>query len=75
MMNLIIQVGKRRAIYIPKKVAEKLQIKEGDKLLLYIRGDEIRLKPLKKYSVKAWSEISPKEVESVGEEISQDILS
>ena len=76
-MNLIsqtIQVGKKYALYLPKKVMESLNIKEGDLLILEVKKNQIILKPLKKLEIKEfWSEISPEEVEEVGEEVSEAI--
>jgi len=70
----IIQVGKRRAIYIPKQVADELGIEEGDKLILEVKNGKIILthvKPVEKNIF--WSEVSVGEVEEVGEEITRDI--
>jgi len=39
-----IRVGKRRTIVIPKAVAEALNIEEGSRLRLEVRGDSIVLK-------------------------------
>ena len=75
-MNHTIQVGKKYAIYIPRKVVDELKIKEGDTLLLSIEGDKIILKRVRKPSpkVRYWSKVSPDEVEEIGEEISKQIL-
>ncbi|BCU67976.1 hypothetical protein HS7_14130 [Sulfolobales archaeon HS-7] len=59
------------AIFIPKSVAEKLNLKEKDKLILILRDDnKIELVPLRKAS-KYWAEIDPDEV--VGEQISNNL--
>jgi len=73
---MTIQVGKKYAIYIPKKIVDQVKIKEGDILLLYIEGDKIILKPVKRPSsdIEYWGKVSPDEVEEVGEEISKQIL-
>ncbi|RLE70377.1 MAG: AbrB family transcriptional regulator [Thermoprotei archaeon] len=39
-----IRVGKRRTIVIPKAIAEALNIEEGSKLRLEVKGDSIILK-------------------------------
>ncbi len=39
-----VRVGKRRTIVIPKAVAEALNIEEGSKLRLEVKGDSIILK-------------------------------
>ncbi|BCU69665.1 AbrB/MazE/SpoVT family DNA-binding domain-containing protein [Stygiolobus caldivivus] len=70
-MEIIVRVGKRNAIYIPKSVTEKVNLKEGDKMVLVLKeGDKIELIPLKKPS-KYWTEVDPDEVEEVGEEVSK----
>ena len=74
-MSLTIHVGKRFAVYIPKKVAEGLDLKEGDRLILEVEDDKILLKPVRKMgSVKPWTAIEPEEVEEVGEELTRRIL-
>ncbi len=45
-MSVKIRVRKRRAIYIPKKLAKKLNINEGDLLLMDIKGDKIELRKI-----------------------------
>lgn len=70
-MEIKVRLGKRNAIYLPKAVTEKLNLKEGDKMLLVLKeGDKIELIPLKKPS-RYWAEVDPDEVEEVGEEISK----
>lgn len=39
-----IRVGKRRTIVIPKAIAEALNIEEGSRLRVEVRGDSIVLK-------------------------------
>ncbi len=39
----MVKVGKKGAIYIPKRIMKKLGIKEGDKALLKIRKNRIIL--------------------------------
>ncbi len=45
-LTLVVRVGKKRTIVIPKKIAEALGIDEGSKLLLELRDNNIVLKPL-----------------------------
>lgn len=71
-MEAIIRVGKRNAIYIPKQVAEKLNLKEGDKMVLIVRDNKIELIPIKRPE-RYWAEIDANEVEEVGEEISKSL--
>ncbi|GEM_PF-233275 len=75
-MSQIIQIGKKNAVYLPKHVVEKLDLKEGDKLILEIRDDTLILKPIKKFLRKRrmWASVSVEEIESVGEEISREVL-
>jgi len=42
-----VKVSKKRLISIPKAIAERLGIKEGMKLKLYIEGDKIVLEPVR----------------------------
>ena len=42
-MKLKVRVGKRFAIYLPKRVVEKIGISEGDELILNIKGEKIEL--------------------------------
>jgi len=70
-MKKIIKVGKRNTIHLPKAIVEELGIKEGDMLVLVYDKDKIELRPLK--LKKYWAEISFKEVEEVGEEISRSL--
>ena len=44
-MEVVIRVGKRRTIVIPKHVAEKLGIDEGSILKMRVNEDSIILKP------------------------------
>ncbi|QGR19728.1 AbrB/MazE/SpoVT family DNA-binding domain-containing protein [Stygiolobus azoricus] len=69
-MEITVRLGKRNAIYIPKTVTEKLNLKEGDKMILVVEGDKIELIPLRKPS-RYWTEVDPDEVEEVGEEITR----
>lgn len=76
-MSLRVKVGKKYAIYLPKKVVVRLGIEEGDVLLLDIdENNNLILRRVKKILVKGryWSEITPEEVEKIGEEISRRVL-
>ncbi|MGB9760524.1 MAG: AbrB family transcriptional regulator [Candidatus Bathyarchaeales archaeon] len=54
---------------------ERLNLNEGDYLVLALNEKEIVLKPLKPLSVEeTWAEVSFEEVEEVGEEISKKLL-
>jgi len=74
-MDQIIQIRKRRAIYIPKEVSDRLGLKEGDKMVLEVRNGRIILTPLKPLDTgRYWAEIGYEEVERVGEEITRSIV-
>ena len=74
-MSLIIRVGRKRAIYIPKNVAEELGVEEGDRMILEIVGDKIVLTPVKpRGKQEIWGKVSVKEVEEVGEEITGEVI-
>lgn len=75
-VNLAIRVGKKYAIYLPKRIVERLGIKEGDTLLLKVEGRTLVVKPLKGVSLtESWSLVEPEEVKAVGEELSRFLLS
>ena len=40
------KVGKRRTIVIPKTIAEKLDIKEGTKIKIFIEGKKMVIEPI-----------------------------
>ena len=71
-MEKIIKVGKRNTIHLPKAIVEELGIKEGDMLVLVYDKDKIELRQLK-LQRKYWAEVSFREVEEVGEEISRSL--
>jgi len=76
-VSLRVKVGKKYAIYLPKKIVVRLGIEEGDVLLLDIdESNNLILRRVKKILVKGryWSEITPEEVEKIGEEISRRVL-
>lgn len=70
-VSLTIRVGKKYAIYLPKRVVEMLDISEGDTLLLSVKGRTLVLKPLRRTPARPWGTIEPEEVEAVGEELSR----
>ena len=73
--SVTIRVGKRYALYIPKRVAKALGIEEGDLIAMEVRNGEIRLRPVRRPKLgEYWAEVSPEEVEEVGEELSRDAL-
>lgn len=42
-----VRIGKRRTLVIPKNIAEKLGIKEGDKIKITVVGDKLVLQPIR----------------------------
>jgi len=42
-----VRIGKRRTLVIPKNIAEKLGIKEGDKIKITVVGDKLVLLPIR----------------------------
>jgi len=74
-VSQIVQIGRKRAIYIPKNVAEKLGLKEGDKVILDVVDDKIVLTPIKTHvEQEFWGEVDVEEVEKTGEEITKRAL-
>lgn len=39
-----VRVGKKYAVYLPRRVVEALDIREGDRLILVIRGESLVLR-------------------------------
>jgi len=74
-MKQIRLIGKKYAIYIPRKIAKQLNLKEGDKVLISVQEDKIIIKPLKRLFIKRkyWSETSLQEIERESEELSKMI--
>ena len=71
----MVQIGKKRAIYIPKSIAEKLGLKEGDKVILEVINGKIVLTPIKTYiEQEFWGKVDVEEVERIGEEITKRAL-
>ena len=68
----MLKVGKKGAIYLPKQVIERLNISEGDKVLMKIEGNRLVLEfipdPLSlALRVKKWAKTSVKEFERESE--------
>ncbi len=71
-MSLIVRLGRKNAIYLPRQVVEKLKLREGDKLAIELRDREIILRPLPRLfdgGIEYWSSTSTEEVERVSEEL------
>jgi AbrB family looped-hinge helix DNA binding protein len=72
-MNHVIRIGKKYAVYLPRKLVDELDLKEGDALLVKVEGGKLLLKPIRR-TVEFWSRIKPEEVEEVGEELTKRLL-
>ena len=74
-LEIRVRVGKRRAIYIPARVARELDISEGDFLTLRVEGNSIILIPAPKLLVKRekWAETTIEEIESASEKLSEEM--
>jgi len=71
-MSLIVRLGKKNAIYLPRQVVEKLKLREGDKLAIELRDREIILRPLPRFfdeGIEYWSSTSTEEIERESEEL------
>ncbi len=78
-MSAIARVSRRYQVVIPREVRKALGIKEGDRVLFEIEGDEIRIRKLRNFlelegSLKG-KPLSPEEIrERAEEEIAKDAL-
>jgi len=70
-MSLIVRIGKKNAIYLPKKITETLNLREGDLLLVEIEENRIVMKPLPRLLKKRriWSTTTIKELEEESEKM------
>lgn len=70
-------MGRKYAIYLPKAIVNMVGIGEGGILLLEVRNSSIVLMPVRKQKIREkgyWAEISPEEVEHVGERLSREFV-
>ena len=72
-MNHVIRIGKKYAVYLPRKLVDELHLREGDALLVKVEEGNLLLKPIRR-TVEFWSRIKPEEVEEVGEELTKRLL-
>lgn len=75
MSEIVIRLGKRRAIYLPSKVARELGISEGDPLILKVEEGRIVLTPLPKLLVKRrkWAKTTLEEFEKESESLTEEM--
>ena len=72
-MSLVARVGRKYALYLPREVVERLGLREGDRLLLSIRGDELVLRPLPRLLRERsyWAETTVEELEAESENLTR----
>ena len=78
-MNYIVTVGRKHALYLPKGVVERMQLKEGERLLLTVEGDRIVLRRVPDFFAEAKRSLkklrlTPEEVEKASEEAQRELL-
>ena len=78
-MSLIARVSRRYQVVIPREVRKKLGIKEGDRVVFEIDGDEIRIRKVRDFMSLAGTLkgklLSPGQLrEKAEEEIAGDAL-
>jgi len=74
-----VRVGKKNAIYLPKRAVKALGIGEGDRLILQVRGRSLVLRKVEDFfeaSLKSQKKIklSPEEAEEASLEAQREIL-
>ncbi len=77
-MSVIARVSRRYQVVIPKEVRREVGIKEGDRVLFEIEGNEIRIRKLRNFLELEGSlekALSPEDIrDRVEEEIAKDAL-
>ena len=70
-----VRVGKRRTLYLPAKVTRKLDISEGDVLIMRVENGKIILEPIPKLLVrrKKWTSTTLEEFEAESEALSEEM--
>ena len=76
--KFILKVGKKGAIYLPKKIMSKLGISEGDKVIAKVEKSKIILEFLPDpialaLRIKKWSKVSVEEFEKESEKFQEDL--
>jgi len=73
--ELLVRVGKKRALYIPADVARAIDIEEGDLLILQVKENSIILKPVRRLLIsrKKWAETTIEDFEAESEELTKAI--
>ncbi|MEM1551220.1 MAG: AbrB/MazE/SpoVT family DNA-binding domain-containing protein [Candidatus Bathyarchaeia archaeon] len=78
--TLVSKVGKKGAIYIPKRICEQLGISEEDKVLMRVEGDRLVLEfipdPLSlAVKIKKWTKTTVEEFERESEKEQNELFS
>ena len=75
MRELILRVGKKGEIYTTKEIREKLGIREGGRVIAYIRDNILVIVPLPDIEEKIQRtviKLTPEEVERMSEEAQRE---
>ena len=78
--RILLRIGRKGAIYLPRKVMRKLGLNEGDYLLLRIKDNRIIIDIipdpfLLAVKSKKWAKTTVEEFEKESEQIQEEILS
>lgn len=60
-MSVIVRVGKRYTIVIPKEIRSRVKLREGDQVLVYVVGKSIIIEPLPNDPFKTLEKTLPKQ--------------
>lgn len=79
-MSQVSKVGKKGAVYIPKRICERLGISEEDKVLMRVEGDKLVLEfipdPLSLAGkIRKWAKTNVEEFEKESEEEQDELFS
>lgn len=74
-----VRVGKKYAIYLPKVAVEKLELKEGDILVVILKGDSLILRKAvdfyeTSFKVKKKIRLRPEEIEQASFDAQKEIF-
>ncbi len=74
-MSLIARVSKRYQVVIPREVRKKLGIKEGDRVVFEVEGDEIKIRKIRDFmSLAGTLKGEPISLERIREEVEKEIV-
>ncbi|RLE77731.1 MAG: AbrB family transcriptional regulator [Thermoprotei archaeon] len=74
-----IRVGKKYAVYLPRRIAEALDIREGDRLILIVKGKSLVLRRAEDFFEASLFlpkrlKMKPEEVEEASLEAQRELL-